>query len=322
MSPRSRSWLWISALALAATALVGWRIVRLTWARLRPGAQLVLRVDSAHPFDERMPPDEALRRTLAILRDRVEKAAPTALVAVDGPRLEVQLARGAPVELIAHLLTRTGRLEFCLVDDGSDYMKRVAALPAAHADGIELGRDTWTEKDGGAAHEDLYLRARDAKALTAAWSAITAALPLPPDRAVAFAARQGGADEDAPTWRSYLVYRHADVTGDGIDDAEVAWDGQTGRPEVSLTFNADAARSFEALTARAVGRKLAILLEGKVSSAPVIEGKIAGGHARITMGGYTDPFQLHEEAKDLTAVLRSGATAAPVELLEIRPPPR
>ena len=90
---------------------------------------------------------------------------------------------------------------------------------------------------------------------------------------------------------------------------------------MSLTFDSDGAKRFEALTASAVGRKLAILLEGRVQSAPVIEGKIGGGHARITMGGYTDPFELQQEAKDLVAVLRAGGTAAPVTLVETRPPP-
>lgn len=50
----------------------------------------------------------------------------------------------------------------------------------------------------------------------------------------------------------------------------------------------------------------------KVSSAPTIEGRIGGGRARITLGGFSDPYQLQQEAKDLVAVLRTGALPAPL----------
>jgi hypothetical protein len=126
MSPRTRSWVWISVVVILGTigaGVVGWRIVRATWSRLLPGATLVLTIDSAHPFDERRSPDEARSRTLDVLRGRLEKVSPTALAAVHGDRVEVLLPRGASPEWIARLLTRTGRLEFKLVDDGSEYMK-------------------------------------------------------------------------------------------------------------------------------------------------------------------------------------------------------
>ena len=57
---------------------------------------------------------------------------------------------------------------------------------------------------------------------------------------------------------------------------------------------------------------MAIILDEKVSSAPTIEGRIGGGRARITLGGFSDPYQLQQEAKDLVAVLRTGALPAPL----------
>ncbi|MGZ3427036.1 MAG: SecDF P1 head subdomain-containing protein, partial [Polyangia bacterium] len=77
----------------------------------------------------------------------------------------------------------------------------------------------------------------------------------------------------------------------------MSWDQQTGRPEVSLTFDHEGAVLFEKATSASIGRKMAIILDEKVNSAPVIEGRIGGGHARITMGGFSDPFQLQNEAK-------------------------
>jgi len=57
---------------------------------------------------------------------------------------------------------------------------------------------------------------------------------------------------------------------------------------------------------------MAIILDDKVNSAPTIEGRIGGGRARITLGGFSDPYQLQQEAKDLVAVLRTGALPAPL----------
>ena len=56
---------------------------------------------------------------------------------------------------------------------------------------------------------------------------------------------------------------------------------------------------------------MAILLDDKINSAPVIESRI-GARGRITLGGFGDPFALQQEAKDLVAVLRSGALPAPL----------
>lgn len=286
------------------------------WTRLRPGSTLVFAIDSAHPFDEGVGRDEARRRTLDVLRNRLDKLAPGALVAVTGDRVAVTLPRGDRPGPVARLLTRTGRLEFKLVDDGSAYMTHVAEELAAQRlarSNVDVAHDEWIDKAGTTAHDDIYLVAPDRESLQRTFAALaeTLALQPPADHSIAFERKDAA-------WRSYYLYTRTELTGDAIQDLEVSWDQQTGRPEVSISFDADGAKRFEATTARAVGRKLAILLEGTVQSAPVIESKIAGGHARVTMGGYSDPSRLQEEAKDLVAVLRSGGTAAPVALVESR----
>ena len=57
---------------------------------------------------------------------------------------------------------------------------------------------------------------------------------------------------------------------------------------------------------------MAIILDNKVNSAPVLQSRIGGGRARITLGGFKDPMKLQQEAKDLVAVLRAGALPAPL----------
>lgn len=102
------------------------------------------------------------------------------------------------------------------------------------------------------------------------------------------------------------------MTGETITDARVQIDSQDNEPYVSVAFDARGARQFGDITTRNVKKRLAIILDGKVQSAPVIQEPITGGEARIS-GDFT-----MEDARDLAVVLRSGALPAPVKILEER----
>ena len=108
-----------------------------------------------------------------------------------------------------------------------------------------------------------------------------------------------------------VVQRDVAMTGETITDARVGFD-QYGKPEVLIRFNPRGAAIFENLTAENVGRAMAIVLDGKVYSAPVIQDRIGGGRCSIS-GSFTP-----EEATDLALVLRAGSLPAPVKLLEER----
>lgn len=109
----------------------------------------------------------------------------------------------------------------------------------------------------------------------------------------------------------YVVRKPVLLTGDLLKTAEVRI-SDSGEPYVSVEFNATGARVFADLTEKNVGRRLAIILDGQVHSAPVIRERIPSGQAQIT-GGFTP-----EEARDLAIVLRAGALPAPVQILEER----
>ncbi|RLA85156.1 MAG: protein translocase subunit SecD, partial [Deltaproteobacteria bacterium] len=109
----------------------------------------------------------------------------------------------------------------------------------------------------------------------------------------------------------YLVKAKTLLTGDAIKDARVAFD-RFNRPYISLTFTPWGAKEFERITAENVHKRLAIILDGTVYSAPVIRERISGGRAVIE-GDFT-----LEEAHDLAIVLRAGALPAPVKILEER----
>jgi preprotein translocase subunit SecD len=113
------------------------------------------------------------------------------------------------------------------------------------------------------------------------------------------------------TKKPYLLKKRSLMTGDLLTDARIQ-PGEYGTPYVTMTFNKFGATLFEQITGENTGKRLAIILDDNVYSAPVIREKIGGGRAQIT-GNFTD-----EEARDLAIVLRAGALPAPVEILEQR----
>ena len=110
----------------------------------------------------------------------------------------------------------------------------------------------------------------------------------------------------------YLVKKRAPLTGKDLTDARVQIDSQYSEPYVSISFNSRGSRLFERITGANIGKRLAIVLDQSVYSAPVIRDKISGGKAQIT-GRFT-----MDEARDLAIVLRAGALPAPVKILEER----
>ena len=110
----------------------------------------------------------------------------------------------------------------------------------------------------------------------------------------------------------YVVQKKVFLTGGDLTTARVSIDQNTSEPYVSVEFNAAGAKAFGDLTEANVGRRLAIVLDGNVHSAPSIRERIPSGRAQIT-GGFTS-----EDATDLAIVLRAGALPAPVQFLEER----
>lgn len=110
-----------------------------------------------------------------------------------------------------------------------------------------------------------------------------------------------------------LIAKESSLTGDAIVNAKTDFSSRGfGEPYVSLALNTKGAETFYAITQANVGKRLAIVLDGKVQSAPVIREPIPSGQAQIS-GSFTV-----EEANDLAIVLRAGALPAPVIVEEER----
>lgn len=108
-----------------------------------------------------------------------------------------------------------------------------------------------------------------------------------------------------------LLEKNAMLTGDHLTNASVGFD-QYGQAIVQLQFDKEGARLFDQITFRNIGKQLAIVLDGKIHSAPVIRDRIPNGTAQIS-GNFTS-----QEASDLALVLRAGALPAPVHIVEER----
>lgn len=108
-----------------------------------------------------------------------------------------------------------------------------------------------------------------------------------------------------------LLQKEAVMTGSALKTARIGFDAY-GAPNVSIEFNPDGTKQFAKVTKENVGRRLAVVLDGKVKTAPAIREPILSGEAQIT-GTFTP-----EDAKDISLVLRSGALPCPLYIEEER----
>ncbi len=113
-----------------------------------------------------------------------------------------------------------------------------------------------------------------------------------------------------------LVKKQVVLTGDRLTDAQPGFDSQTNEPAVHLRLDGQGARIFQEVTRESIGKRMAILLiekgKGEVITAPVIRSEIPGGRVQISGRMSTT------EAADVALLLRAGALAAPMEIIEER----
>jgi preprotein translocase subunit SecD len=119
---------------------------------------------------------------------------------------------------------------------------------------------------------------------------------------------RSGATSETPI----VVETKTVLTGDLLSNAQVRIDTRFNDPYVAIDFNSVGAKRFDQITAANVGKRMAIVLDDTVYSAPVIRERISGGSAQIS-GSFTE-----QEATDLAIVLRAGSLPAPVQIMENR----
>ncbi|MDN5376730.1 MAG: preprotein translocase subunit SecD [Sulfurospirillum sp.] len=199
------------------------------------------------------------------------------------------------VETIRNRLDQFGLAEPNVARQGED--KILVELP-----GIKTGEDEQRARELIAKAAHLQLMAVDEKRADRALSMSEAE------------AREYGDVilEDARNQKQRHVLKEIPILdGSMLTDAKVGFD-QMNQPVINFALNTEGAKIFGDFTAKNVGNHLAIVLDEKVYSAPVIRERIGGGSGQIS-GGFSI-----EEARDVAIALRSGALLAPVKLLEKR----
>jgi preprotein translocase subunit SecD len=158
-----------------------------------------------------------------------------------------------------------------VLDDSSTRMQQLCdRVPVDKPHGIDAKIDQW-RSDDGRTHASCYLTGPSPDAIEA-----YAAGALPADRELAFQ------ELDGQRWRTYLLFPTTELDTSAIAHAHASTDPSTNRPTVTLDFTPGGARQFGELTARIAGSKLAVLVDGRVVSAPVINSAITSGHATVT----------------------------------------
>jgi preprotein translocase subunit SecD len=235
--------------------------------------------------------------------------------------LEIPGENEAQFAEIRDIVSQTARLEFKMVDDEHDFFEQFATSTDVPT-GLRFERENAPLGVGKtkpvyyafmprAEHEDM----RETLARLKAWAD---KLQVPTDNEIGFEKvvrldPEKGVWEDEG-WRTFFLHAKAEVTGDMIREAQARPDQSErslGGWLVALEFTPVGAERFEDVTGKNVKRRFAIVLDGKVESAPVIQTKIGGGQGVITMGAGSLDEQA-TNAKKLELVLRSGALPAPI----------
>jgi preprotein translocase subunit SecD len=233
---------------------------------------------------------------------------------------------------IREIISQTAKLEFKLLDDDADFFrpyreklerKELKDAPEGlhfETEAAPVGKqgDEVLQKTNTFAFLEM-LEGEDSKSALKRFRAWVETLSLPPDREVGFELVYRTVDEETQKqvesgWRTFFLKSRADITGQMITDARAQPSqdrGSLGGWHVALTFTDAGGTIFERITAANIKRRFAIILDNRVESAPVIQTRIPGGHAQITMGSSDPEIQLRD-ARKLELVLRSGALPAPI----------
>ena len=229
---------------------------------------------------------KSVEQALEIIRNRIDQfgvAEPIVLRQGDN-QIVVQLPGIQDPDRAIALIGQTAQLEFKLVADAPN-----VNLPALIQDAEKAGQ--WKE---GESRKQLNLALQSR---------------LPQGTEVYF---EKEVDKTTKVESKIPILLESPIlmTGSMVKDAQVRIGGNFNEPYVALDLTTLGAQTFGQLTEKNVGKRLAIVLDNNVRSAPVIKEEILGGHAQIN-GNFT-----HAEASDLAIVLRAGALPAPVKIIQ------
>lgn len=243
--------------------------------------------------------NRVIHQAIETIRNRIDEfgVAEPSISQQGEDRILVQLPGMADAERAKTLINTAAKLDFMMVADD----KTPPNLSQMIADAEKAGNYNLSTLK----YSDYVTRLnQDLKA------------QLPENTMILFE-RQEGAESVEAGKIPFLVSTQTNLGGDSLDDAFVSFN-QYGAPEVSIQFNSAGANRFKELTAASVGKRMAVVLDRVVKTAPVIQTEIGNGRAVITLGSSRNRDQAMEEARMISTALRAGALPATLQQLEER----
>jgi preprotein translocase subunit SecD len=272
-----------------------------------------------------------LTQTIDIIRKRVEAFG---LVEPDvrsagSSRIQIQLpgVKEERMNFFRKRIGQTAQLTFRIVDDQSDFLEKTGGkLPEYLAEKKTFEEDfthtiEWAEGTLRSVKKSeliSFLRSKNADG--------TRRVNIPDDHMIGLEQYTSKDPESGQSlgsfWRALYIFRRVEVSGDHVTKAFVGLAGSgediaPNTPYVSLEFDRRGSKAFEKTTIKHVKKRMAIMLDDEVTSAPNLQERISGGRARITLGDGSRK-ELLDEANGLTTVLTHGAYKAPVHKVQDR----
>jgi preprotein translocase subunit SecD len=278
-----------------------------TWeVRSHSGERVIIAMREAY---ENSLKEDAVAQAEKTLRNRIDK------YGVSEPEVRRSGANSILIQLAGltadeertvkdGIIGKTAQLEFKIVDDESKYF---AEISKKAPDKVKLQADP-VRGASDAVFQSYYLTSKSRETL----EQVVTENPPPADRTVRYQRVKG--EKGAEVWRTWLLDRKTPITGDSLTGANViTHDAEENQPYVSVTFDQRGARIFDQLTAANIKKRMAIVLDDVVDSAPQIQSRIPNGNCKITLGGgFKSQEQTLADAKALTIVLKAGALPAPL----------
>ncbi len=248
--------------------------------------------------------ERTINQSIEVIRNRIDEfgVSEPVIASQGSDRIVIELPGVKEVDRAKDLIGRTAKLEFKIVADKVMAHGQVAELVGQ----IEKDNNLSFKEGKEGQKFSEFLKAINEKAKG----------KIPEGTEIAYERPKGALGEGSNIRIPYLLYAKTEVTGDLLQDAQVSFDQETRAPEVSFRMNPKGADLFGKVTSEHIHDRLAIVLDGTVVSAPVIQSKISES-GRITLGRNSGDDSV-KEAKDLAIVLRAGALPAQLEFLEQR----
>ncbi len=243
---------------------------------------------------------KSAKKSIEVIRNRIDEFGVTEpeIISQGEDRIIVQLPGVKNIERAKDLIGKTAKLEFKMVNDK-------IKTPTINKWLVKV-KEAKIEYKKGVRFSDYLLKVNQ-----------FIKDDLPKGFELAFQKEVNKVTNEVTSMIPFLVQTNAALSGEDLQDAGVQISPQDNMPYVSLTFKSSAAKKFEKLSGDNVGKRMAVILDGNVFTAPVFNERIPGGRAQITLGArnYEDSLR---QGQDIALVLRAGALPVQLEFLEQR----